>query len=71
MDYEKFFADVIQWIHKVNQVAGQHGMDSKAFWDWVVSSSAELSERHGNTKFVMMQMIMMFNWLEEVFAGRG
>ncbi len=71
MDYEKFFADVIEWIHAVNQQAGQHGMESKAFWSWVVQSSAELCVRHENNKLALLQMAMMFDWLDEVYAGRG
>ncbi|MGN7409953.1 hypothetical protein [Sporosarcina sp. SAFN-010] len=71
MDYEKFFADVIEWIHAVNQKAGEHGMESKAFWDWIIASSEKICERHGNAKLALLQMAMMFDWLDEVYAGRG
>lgn len=68
MDYKSFFAEVANWIMQVNQVAVQHGMDSDEFWNWVSRSMGELANKYNNNKLVQQQMIMLFSWLEDVYA---
>lgn len=68
MDYKKFFEEVADWIYKVNDMATRHGMDSKEFWDWVMKSTSEISDRYQNNKLVLSQMTMLYMWLEEVHA---
>lgn len=72
MDYKTFFSDVADWINQVNQQAVAHGMESNAFWQWVAQSMTEISNKYGNTKIVVKQMAMLYDWLEEVYAeGRN
>lgn len=68
MDYQKFFAEVVDWINQVNQVAMQHGMDSDDFWKWVVKSTGVICDKYQNDKLVIKQMTMLYVWLEEVYA---
>lgn len=68
MDYKKFFEEVADWIYKVNDMATRYGMDSKEFWDWVMESTSEISERYQNNKLVINQMTMLYMWLEDVNA---
>lgn len=68
MDYKAFYAEVADWIMQVNQVAVQHGMDSNEFWNWVSSSMGEIANKYNNNKLVKKQMIMLFSWLEDVYA---
>ena len=72
MDYNAFFADVAEWINQVNQMAVKHGMESIEFWNWVTSSMGEIGNKYGNSKLVVKQMAMLFDWLEEVYVeGRN
>ncbi|MGE7113233.1 hypothetical protein [Lysinibacillus sp. NPDC047702] len=68
MDYKAFYAEVADWIMQVNQVAVQHGMDSNEFWNWVSSSMGQIANKYNNNKLVQKQMVMLFSWLEDVYA---
>uniref|UniRef100_UPI00359FDFD4 hypothetical protein n=1 Tax=Jeotgalibaca porci TaxID=1868793 RepID=UPI00359FDFD4 len=66
MDYTAFYAEVANWIMQVNQQASTLGMQSPAFWDWVVTSTGDIGNKYGNTDLVVKQMLMLINWLEGV-----
>lgn len=68
MDYKTFFAEIAEWINQVNQMALQHGMESKEFWDWVSASIGKIGSKYPNNKLVINQMAMLFEWLEDVYA---
>ena len=67
MDYEKFYAEVASWIHSANMMANKFGMTSNAFWQWVARSSGEMGNRYGNDKLVVNQMVMLVEWLHEIY----
>lgn len=67
MDYQAFYSEIANWIMQVNQQATSLGMQSNAFWDWVMTSSGELGNKYGNTDLVIKQMLMLIEWLEEVY----
>jgi hypothetical protein len=66
MDYKAFFAEVVDWINKANQMASKHGIDSEAFWNWVVNSTGEICDKYQNNKLVIKQMSMLYEWLDGV-----
>lgn len=66
MDYQKFYAEVANWINECNQMAVQHGMQSNDFWNWVMRSVGELSDKYGNNELVKRQMIMLVDWLKDM-----
>jgi len=68
MDYKAFYTEVADWIMQVNQIAVQHGMDSDEFWNWVSSSMGKIANKYNNNKLVQKQMVMLFSWLEDVYA---
>jgi len=68
MDYKAFYAEIADWIMQVNQVAVQHSMDSTEFWNWVSSSMGKIANKYENNKLVQIQMVMLFSWLEDVYA---
>lgn len=68
MDYKSFYAEIADWIMQVNQAAVQHGMDSTEFWNWVSSSMGKIANKYENNKLVKKQMVMLFSWLEDVYA---
>lgn len=68
MDYKAFFSEVADWIMQANTMALSHGMDSDDFWKWVMDSTAGISEKYGNNKLVLNQMVMLFYWLEDFYA---
>lgn len=68
MDYKSFYGEIADWIMQVNQVAVQHGMDSTEFWTWVTSSMGKIANKYNNNKLVQIQMVMLFSWLEDVYA---
>ncbi len=70
MDYQKFYAEVAEWINQCNQMAVSQGLESNEFWTWVMQSTGELSNRYGNSDLVKMQMIMLVDWLKDIYHGR-
>lgn len=68
MDYQQFYNEVVNWILSANQMAIQHGLESEAFWNWVMASSAEMCRRYENNPLVLKQMVMLFEWLDDVYA---
>lgn len=68
MDYEKFFAEIAAWIQSINQHAVEHGMDSDVFWKYVMQSSNAICEKYQNHELAMKQMVMLYDWLESVYA---
>lgn len=68
MDYKAFFSEVADWIMQANTMAVNHGMDSDVFWKWVMDSTAAISEKYGNNKLVLNQMVMLFYWIEDFYA---
>lgn len=67
MDYKQFFAEVADWILAVNQKAAEFGMQSDAFWEWVMRTSGEIGNRYNNNDLVVKQMVMLLEWLEDVY----
>ena len=67
MDYKQFFAEVADWILAVNQKAAEFGMQSDAFWEWVMRTSGEIGNRYKNNELVVRQMLMLLEWLEDVY----
>ena len=68
MDYQKFFNEVVGWINQSNRMAIKHGLDSDEFWHWVSSSTGEICKRYDNNQLVVRQMVMLYEWLEDVYA---
>ncbi|RDW21024.1 hypothetical protein CWR48_04220 [Oceanobacillus arenosus] len=70
MDYQAFYTEVVNWINQVNQLATKYGgMESNDFWTWVTMSTGELCEKYNNNPIVIKQMVMLHEWLEEVYFG--
>jgi len=67
MDYKAFFADVLNWIGQANQMATKYGMANQEFWSWVANSACEICNRYDNNQLVLKQMMMLTEWLEEVY----
>lgn len=70
MDYQKFYAEVAEWIQQCNDMALKTGMESHDFWSWVMRSTGELSNKYGNNDLVKMQMVMLVNWLEDIYENK-
>ena len=70
MDYETFFKDVVHWIGQANEAAICHGMDKEEFWDWVVGSCSSMCKKHQDNRLAVKQMVMMFDWLDEVHKSQ-
>lgn len=70
MDYKAFYDEVVAWINQTNQLAIQHGMESSEFWTWVTRSTGELSNKYGNNPLVIKQMVMLHEWLDEIYFSR-
>lgn len=67
MDYKAFYDDVVGWINQANQAAVQYGMHNEQFWAWVVESSGRLCQKYQNHRLAINQMLMLVEWLEEVY----
>jgi len=42
-------------------------MQSTEFWTWVTQSEGEMCEKHNNNPLVIKQMIMLHEWLAEIY----
>ncbi|MEJ8546611.1 hypothetical protein [Brevibacillus borstelensis] len=69
MDYRAFYADVVEWINQANQAAVRYGMHDEKFWVWVVDSCAAISKKYQDNQLVRKQMLMLVNWLEDVYEN--
>lgn len=69
MDYQAFYAEIANWIMQVNQQAATLGMQSDAFWAWVMESAGQIGNKYCNTDLVVKQMLMLIEWLEEVYKN--
>lgn len=67
MDYQAFFNEVVNWINQTNQLAAKHGMESSDFWTWVTRSTGELADKYNNNPLVIKQMVMLHEWLDEIY----
>ncbi|WP_217588761.1 hypothetical protein [Lentibacillus saliphilus] len=67
MDYQMFYAEVVSWISDCNSMAVKHGMESDEFWTWAMRSTGELSDKYGNNDLVKKQMIMLLDWLNDIY----
>ena len=67
MDYKAFYEEVANWINQCNQKAIKLGMHSNDFWSWVMRSIGELSDKYGNNELVKMQMVMLVDWLNDIY----
>jgi hypothetical protein len=67
MDYAAFYRDVVAWIGQVNQTAMKFGMNSSDFWRWVADSSGSICKKYQDNRLAIKQMIMLVEWLEEVY----
>lgn len=71
MDYKAFFWDVYLWIEDVNRAVPHFGgMNNPAFWAWVAESSGKICAKYHNHRLVIKQMIMLVEWLEEVYDNQ-
>lgn len=71
MDYKAFFGDILDWIGQVNQAAAKYGMQSEQFWTWVADSSAAICEKYQENRLAIKQMLMLVEWLEEVYERQN
>jgi hypothetical protein len=70
MDYKAFFWDVFMWTQQVNQEVLKLGMDSPEFWAWLADSTSELCRKYQDNRLAIKQMMMLVEWLEEVYEAR-
>lgn len=67
MDYQKFFNEIVAWINEANNKAVELGLNSNEFWSWVTKSEGEMCEKYNNNPLVIKQMIMLHEWLSEIY----
>ncbi|MDK8193757.1 hypothetical protein QP794_27105 [Paenibacillus sp. UMB7766-LJ446] len=67
MDYQGFFWDMFLWTQSVNDAARQFGMQNPDFWKWVADSAGAICAKYDDNRLAVKQMVMMIEWLEEVY----
>lgn len=68
MDYKQFYAEIADWIMQSNQMAQKYGIGNQEFWQWVMTSLADISERYGNNSLVLEQVSMLYKWLNDFYV---
>lgn len=67
MNYETFYKEIVNWINSCNTKAAELGFHSEAYWNWIGLSIADISERYNNNDLVKKQMVMLYEWLYEMY----
>ncbi|ASA22333.1 hypothetical protein [Paenibacillus donghaensis] len=70
MDYGAFFGDIQAWIGQANQAAAHYGMSHPDFWQWVANSSGAMCQKYQDHPLVIKQMMMLTEWLEEIYDNQ-
>ena len=68
MDYEKFYAEVAEWIHEVNSLIRKHGIENEKVWTWITNSMNDLYKKYNKNELVRRQMTMLYDWIND-FRG--
>lgn len=67
MDINQFYDEIKEWINQCNQYAVQYGMHTSEFWTWAMDSTASICEKYNNNELVKRQMIMLHDWLTDIY----
>ena len=69
-DYRKFMNEVVDWIEAQEEAAQRFGFGSEQYFDWVFKTSGQLCDKYENHPFVSRQMLMIFEYIDEVFKNQ-
>ena len=69
-DYRKFMNEVVDWIEAQEDAAQRYGFGSVEYFEWVFESSGKLCDKYENHPFVSRQMLMIFEYIDEVFKNQ-
>lgn len=64
MDLQMFYQELGQWVMAVNQKSGE--LSSDAYWNYILQSGAELSEKYENRPLVKKVIIAHWEFLEDM-----
>lgn len=64
MDLQMFYQELGQWVMSVNQKSGE--LSSDAYWNYILKSGAELSEKYENRPLVKKVIIAHWEFLEDM-----
>lgn len=70
LDYHEFMNKVADWIVEQENVAQKFGFGSVEYFEWVFESSGKLCDEYENHPFVSRQMLMIFEYIDEVFKNQ-
>lgn len=70
LDYHEFMNKVADWIVEQENVAQKFGFGSVEYFNWVFESSGKLCDEYENHPFVSRQMLMIFEYIDEVFKNQ-
>lgn len=65
--YDQFYSEIARWINTCNLKAVELDFHSEEYWDWVSLSIANISERYNNHILVKRQMVMLYEWLYDMY----
>jgi len=69
MNYHAFYQDIADWIQSVNNLAKQYTSGSPEFWEHVLRSVGEISDRYDNHEITHRQFEMLIDWLQDKAKG--
>lgn len=64
MDLQMFYQELGQWVMSVNQKSGE--LSPNAYWNYILQSGAELSEKYENRPLVKKVIIAHWEFLEDM-----
>lgn len=67
MDLQMFYQELGQWVMSVNEKSSKLSPD--AYWNYILISGAELSEKYENRPLVKKVIIAHWEFLEDMARG--
>ena len=65
LDYRAFYQDVTDWIYQAQEVERIKGFGTDEYMDWIVQSVVQICEKYNDDKFVIKQMRMLWNHIDD------
>ena len=71
LDYRAFYNDVVDWIYQSQEVERIKGFGTEEYMDWIVQSVVQICEKYNDDKFVLKQMRMLWQHIDDAVRKTG
>lgn len=65
MNWPAFFSDLTEWMRQANQVLQRYPITSDNYWEWLVRTTGELSNKYDNHPLVVSILGTIIGYQDE------